>query len=366
MNKTVKYIIGAITAVIAVLLLWYFRNIVLYIIVAAVLSVIGRPLVRAFKKVRIKKLGIPDWLAALMSLLSMYLVAVTFFYIFIPLIFSKMSALATIDWQGLFYNFHEPLARFENFLDEYFSIKMSSETITEAISRSFSGFAGIDAINSFVSSLVSVVAGTVIAIFSITFIAFFFLKDDNLFLNILLAVSPSKYESNIRHALNSANRLLARYFIGILCESTIMMLIVAISLICCGYGVSNAFFIGIIVGILNVIPYVGPWLGFGISLLVSMAFITTGTSFTFIFLSLGITILAAQMIDNFILQPLLYSNSVNAHPLEIFIVILMAGSVGGVLGMVVAIPTYTVLRVIAREFFANFKIVQKLTENLEN
>ena len=76
------------------------------------------------------------------------------------------------------------------------------------------------------------------------------------------------------------------------------------------------------------------------------------------------TILAAQLIDNFILQPLLYSNSVNAHPLEIFIVILMAGQFAGVVGMLLAIPTYTVLRVIGKEFFTNFKLVRKLTEKI--
>ena len=96
-----------------------------------------------------------------------------------------------------------------------------------------------------------------------------------------------------------------------------------------------------------------------------MAFVTTGMSFTFIFLSLAITVLAAQMIYNFVLQPFLYSNSVKAHPLEIFIVILMAGSFAGVLGMILAIPAYTVLRVIGKEFFTNFKVIRKLTENME-
>jgi predicted PurR-regulated permease PerM len=144
------------------------------------------------------------------------------------------------------------------------------------------------------------------------------------------------------------------------------MFIVSISLTCCGYGVSNAFFIGLIIGILNVIPYVGPWLGFIISLLISAAFVSSGMTITFIFISLGITVLCTQFIDNTFIQPILYSNSVDAHPLEIFIVILMAGHFAGVIGMLLAIPAYTVLRVIAKEFFSNFKIVRKLTENMEN
>ena len=365
MTKTLKYMLGGAAAIVAVFLLWYFRDIVMYVVVAAVLSIIGRPLTGLLKKIHIRKFQMPNWLAALFTLVAICLVAVTFFSLFIPLIFNKVSDLATVDWSTLFNNFSDPFVKFERFIDDYFAIEVSSVTITEAITNWISGILNLDAINTVVSSIVSVVAKTVIALFSIVFITFFFLKDENLFLRILLAVTPSKYEGNIKHALGSVSKLLSRYVIGILCESLLMMIMVATSLMFCGYGVSNAFFIGIIIGVLNVIPYVGPWLGFGVSLLVSMAFVTTGMSFTFIFLSLAITVLAAQMIDNFVLQPFLYSNSVKAHPLEIFIVILMAGSFAGVLGMILAIPAYTVLRVIGKEFFTNFKVIRKLTENME-
>ena len=70
---------------------------------------------------------------------------------------------------------------------------------------------------------------------------------------------------------------------------------------------------------------------------------------------------AMQLLDNFILQPWIFSNSVLAHPLEIFIVILMGAQINGIIGMVLAIPVYTVLRVIARAFLSEFKLVQKIT-----
>ncbi|MBR4095217.1 MAG: AI-2E family transporter, partial [Bacteroidales bacterium] len=72
-----------------------------------------------------------------------------------------------------------------------------------------------------------------------------------------------------------------------------------------------------------------------------------------------------HIIDVFIFQPYIYSNSVKAHPLEIFLVILLAGNIAGILGMLVAIPAYTVLRVFAKEFFSNFKLVQRLTDRME-
>lgn len=359
-----RYVVGVLATVAGLLLMWYFRDIVGYIVASAVLAIIGAPLVKLMRKVRVKGRSLPGWLAALVVLLVLWGVGVAMFAIFIPLIFDKLTALASVDFSNVLGSFDEPLRRLQNFLDEYFSLNVSTISISDAIGAQVERLFNPEKLQNFLGSIVSGVANTVIALFSVTFITFFFLKDDNLFLRIILAVTPTRYEGNVKHALGSVSSLLSRYFIGILAESTIMMLLVSVSLICCGYMPQNAFFIGLIVGVLNVIPYVGPWIGFGISLLVSMAFVGGGTTMTFIVLSLAITILAAQMIDNFLLQPLLYSNSVNAHPLEIFIVILMAGHFAGVVGMLFAIPGYTVLRVIAKEFFNHFKIVRKLTEKM--
>jgi len=71
-----------------------------------------------------------------------------------------------------------------------------------------------------------------------------------------------------------------------------------------------------------------------------------------------------NLIDNIVFQPVIFSNSVKAHPLEIFIVVLASGFAAGIPGMILGIPTYTVLRVFAREFFYNFKAVQKITSGL--
>jgi hypothetical protein len=71
-----------------------------------------------------------------------------------------------------------------------------------------------------------------------------------------------------------------------------------------------------------------------------------------------------HLTDNVVFQPLIYSNSVRAHPLEIFVVVLASGFAAGIPGMILGIPTYTVLRVFAREFFYGFKAVQKITSSL--
>lgn len=182
---------------------------------------------------------------------------------------------------------------------------------------------------------------------------------------MVVIMFPKKYEPNITRALDSVTHLLIRYFTGIVAESSIMTLIVSLGLLMLGFSVHNALVIGLIVGVLNVIPYLGPWIG-------------AAAVFSSVWPELrGATcrrpglrcawperFWSLQGIDNFVLQPVLYSNRAKAHPLEIFLVILIAGSLAGVLGMLLAIPAYNVIRVFAKEFFNNFRVVQKLTEKI--
>jgi len=130
---------------------------------------------------------------------------------------------------------------------------------------------------------------------------------------------------------------------------------------------SQGVVIGLIAGVLNVVPYIGPLVGTFVGIFITVTTnIDTMTMAHIVHLIIYISIVfgVVHLIDNIVFQPLIYSNSVNAHPLEIFIVILIAGSIAGILGMLLAIPTYTVLRVFAKEFFNNFRVVQKLTENI--
>jgi predicted PurR-regulated permease PerM len=78
----------------------------------------------------------------------------------------------------------------------------------------------------------------------------------------------------------------------------------------------------------------------------------------------GVLVLA-NFIDNNILVPMIYAKSVKSHPLEIFLVIIMGGSLAGLLGMLLAVPVYTVLRVIAKAFFQQFRIVRRLTDKID-
>jgi predicted PurR-regulated permease PerM len=145
------------------------------------------------------------------------------------------------------------------------------------------------------------------------------------------------------------------------------MILITIGMTIAGIDFQQALVMGLILGILNVIPYVGPWLGLFIAIIMGVAshmdqdFATVVIPLvTYMIIVEAVT----HLIDNLVFQPVIFSNSVRAHPLEIFVVVLAAGFAAGIPGMILGIPGYTVLRVLAREFFYNFKAVQKITSSL--
>ena len=135
-----------------------------------------------------------------------------------------------------------------------------------------------------------------------------------------------------------------------------------------GVAFVHAVVIGLITGITNVIPYLGPILGAVFGLLVGLVThidMDFDTVLLPMLIYMTIVFCVTQLIDNIVLQPLIYGNSVYAHPLEIFLVLLVAGNLAGIPGMILAIPGYTVLRVILREFFNKYKLVKSLTRGLD-
>jgi predicted PurR-regulated permease PerM len=220
-------------------------------------------------------------------------------------------------------------------------------------------------IQSIFSSTFSAFGSIAVGIVSVFFIAFFFLKEQGLFYELVKTLVPIRYESQIAHAIDDSSRLLIRYFVGILLQMTFIILFVSIFL---GIlGIKNALLIGFIAAITNVIPYIGPAIGaaFGVMITISS---NIDVSFYDNLIPEVVKLLSVfavmQLIDNFILQPLIFSKSVKAHPLEIFIIVMVGAKLGGVIGMVLAIPFYTVFRVLAKVFLSEFKVIQKITRNI--
>ena len=346
---------------------WYFRNIVVYILVSGVLSIMGRPLVDLFCRIRIKKWFFPRSLSALLTLGIIWGMIIMFFVIFVPLVTTQINNFSTIDSEKIVQIVEGPINKVENLFRAFNKDITNELSIQDYIVGKVSGVLNINMIQNFIGSLIGILGNVLVAIFSITFITFFFLKDQRLFFESILMWVPDKYVDNVTRALYSIKRLLTRYFIGIVIQSTCIMILVTIGMTIAGIDFQQALVMGLILGILNVIPYVGPWLGLFIAIIMGVAsHITQDFATVVVPLVTYMIIVEAitHLIDNVVFQPVIFSNSVKAHPLEIFVVVLASGFAAGIPGMIFGIPAYTVLRVFAREFFYNFKAVQKITSSL--
>ena len=337
-----KFIAGAAVAAAVLFLVWYFSSIVVYILISAVLAVMGNPLVKRLAALHIKGWKVPRWLAALVTLIVIWVVLATLCSLFVPLVFNKIYQLSNLDFAAVVQSIEEPIAQAQGYLHEFFAVPESTFSLSEALASALKQIIDIESLNSVFSSIVNVVLSSVIAIFSITFITFFFLRDEGLFYAMVTAMFPERYHENITRALDSVTLLLARY----------------------GMKAADAAFIGLVMGVMNVVPYAGPLIGGIVSVFVGIVTPIGGMTVGHTAFIIAGSLLILKGIDDFVLQPTLYSERVKAHPLEIFLVILIAGSMAGILGMLLAIPSYTVLRVFAKEFFSQFRLVRKLTEKI--
>ena len=359
-----KWAAGAVAVVLIGTLLWYFSSTVIYILVSAVLAIVGRPLVRLISRLKVGKWSVPRWLSAMITLVVMWVVLVGFCLLVVPLVVGKVSSLATLDLGSVLANIQEPLENIQHYLSSLAIMSEQTVTVSEIIVGWLRKVVDYQTINTAFSSVVDITLTLVVAFFSVSFITFFFLKEDGLFYKMVTALFPSRYVDNVTRALDKITHLLSRYFTGLLFESLILMTVISVVLMLFGLAVEDACFIGVIMGVMNVVPYAGPVMGGIASIFVGIVAPIEGCTIGYTLAVIVGTLLTVKGIDDFVIQPTLYSERVNAHPLEVFIVILLAGSAGGILGMLLAIPSYTVLRVFAKEFFSQYTLVKNLTKDI--
>ncbi|MBR9920765.1 MAG: AI-2E family transporter [Bacteroidetes bacterium] len=370
MNVFSRYTALIVSLLIIAALCYFFSNIVGYIIIAWVLSMIGQPLMRFFQnRIRIGKWNPGPNLASALTLVCYLLVIGLLVSLFVPMFIQQANNLTEANYENLASALDEPIQHINAWLAQYGITEPGTIDTEEQLRQAFKleewfnpGFIG-----EMFSSLLAAAGNLVIGLFSVIFITFFFLKEQGLFTNAVAVLVPSKYEQHVRNAIETISRLLTRYFVGILGQITIITLFVSIGLTL--LGVQNALLIGFFAALINVIPYVGPIIGAAFGVFVTISSNLDLEFYTEMFpmlIKVVVVFGLMQMLDNFVLQPFIFSTSVLAHPLEIFIVILMGAKLGGIVGMILAIPSYTVLRVVARAFLSEFRIVQKMTGSIKS
>ena len=353
-------ILRALGVLLAITLLIFFlykiQAVIVYIAVAAVISLIGRPIVLFLRH----KLKFNNTIAVVVTMVLLIGLLAGLVGMFIPLVAEQGQNLALLNIEDLQSNieslYNQIVTYFEfNNIDVEQSIKDSNllSKLDFAVLPNF--------LNSFISGLGSFSIG----LFSVLFISFFFLKDSKLFEDGIMTFIPKGNETRSKRSFTKIKDLLSRYFVGLVFQILILFIIYTIVLLT--FSIDNAVVIAFLCALLNLVPYVGPLVSGFLMLLLSMSS-NLGESFSEIILPktsyVMIGFIIAQLVDNFFSQPFIFSKSVKSHPLEIFLVIIIGGIVFGIIGMIVAVPAYTAIKVILKEFLSEYKVVSKLTQDL--
>ncbi|HEX5625540.1 MAG TPA: AI-2E family transporter [Saprospiraceae bacterium] len=360
-----RYIIGAGILILLVLILGYFSEVVSYILISWIISMIGQP-VNTFLLVRLQLLrySFGKSLAALLTLMVLFSVIGFLLWLFIPLVIQQAVILSKVDFEAISLALQEPIDKLNAWLRS-----MGLEpgpSASDQVKSLIGGYFDPGRISTFFGGLLGKASHILIGLFSVIFIGFFFLKERGLFTEIVLAAVPTGMEKKVEYVLDDISILLTKYFGGIVLQMTILMFLTVSML---GFlGIRNSFLIAFFYAIMNIIPYLGPLIGTAFACLVT---ISSNLELNFYSQTLPLlskvllVFIIVKLLDDFIIQPYIFSKRVQAHPLEIFIVIMAGARIGGIIGMVLAIPAYTIFRVVAKTFLSEFKVIRKITEDLD-
>lgn len=367
-DKLAKYILLAAGIAIIGALCWYFRSVLVYILIAVVVSLIAKPVMGLLQKIRIKGRKAPDWILAVVSMILVLGAVMAVIVGIIPIVGGIIKDISLVNIENAARSIAVPLADLNAFLRQSFPNLGDGFRLEVAVLQEVQKFVNVSMFSSVLGSAASFLTSLGVGLFSVVFIGFFFIKDDGLFTNIVCALVPDKHEKTTEKAIADIGYLLSRYFTGVMLEVMGVALINFLGLwLIARLGFNAAIGIAFLTGILNIIPYVGPLLGGALGTVLGLIIkyssaVPIGLDVNFwLFTGILIAIFCfTQLIDNMLYQPVIYSTSIKSKPLEIFIVLLIVGHIGGPLSMIVAIPCYTVVRVIAFRFFRHIKAIRRL------
>ena len=360
-SKTIASgILKAVAVLILAGLLLYFlyqiKNILIYLLVSIILTLVGSPVLDFLKK----KLKFKHTIAAITVMTIYFLIILGFIMMFIPLIISQGQNLSLLNTAEIEKNSLELFKQIKNFLEQH---HIDAESLLDI--KNFKSLIDFNTIPNFLNLVLSTISDFGMGFGSILFITFFFLKDKSILSKKAKLLIPDSHEEKILNSIDKINFLLSRYFIGLLIQLFIVFILYTIVLFI--FSVPNALVIAFLCAILNIIPYLGPLIASVLATILTMLS-NLGSDFqseilpTTIYVLIGFWIV--QLIDNNLSQPLIFSKSVSSHPLEIFLVILIAGFSFGILGMIIAIPLYTILKVVCKEFFPDNELIQQFTKKI--
>lgn len=359
--RNISLIVGI---AVIVWLCWYFSSITIYIILALILALLGSPLKQLFTKIKIHTYKLGNTLCTVLAILSVIAVMTVILSLIIPTVVNQINTLAGIDETQITRALEQPLQEVDALLKHY-NVISETDNVKDIIVSTTLDYVGKINISSLFGGVLQGLGSLFLAVFSILFISFFILLDFSKVQNTLVRMVPDQFQHEITNTIHNTKRLLSNYFVGLFIEIVLMgsLEFIILSLL----GIENALLISVISGIMIIIPYIGSIISYVIGCFIAItgAYIASrDVNLLEVFLKVSFTSIGCRLIDNFFLQPYIASKSVRAHPLEIFLIVLISGYIADVPGMMLGIPAYTFIRVFAKEFFGNNNFIKTLTAGM--
>ncbi len=338
------------------LFLYEIKTVFIYLLLAVILTLVGSPIMDFF----CNRCKVNKTLAVSLTLILYGIVLLIFIGMFVPLVSGQLENISGSDFQKI----QEGIRDYQGTV--YEALKKWGFEADFLIGSRFANILTEERFTAFVNSVFTVIGHFSIGLGATFFITFFFLRDKEVFLyQIKKYFLPDAHKEKIMASFSTIEALLSRYFLGLSIQLLIFFAACYVALLV--FGVKTAIVIALISALLNIVPYIGPLIA---NLLASVFALLTYIDQDFMTVALphalyvSLAYILIQFLDNNFLQPYIFSSSVKSHPLEVFLVILVSGLLTGIFGMVIAVPLYTSVKVILKEFFPENKIIRVLTRNL--
>ncbi|WP_192351173.1 AI-2E family transporter [Algoriphagus sp. Y33] len=334
---------------------WYFSNITLYLIVSLILAALLRPLTNQLNDFHLLGQHIPRWAAIALSYSAIVLLLVLLSFLFFPLINNQIIILSELDLNGIYEQIQIPVTRIEGFLLRHELLETQQGYLFGRLKGSMINMIKEFDFTTFIGGVITTTSSLFIGTMAIAFITFFLLLENGLLRRNLLNLIPNPYFELSVATFTKVEKLLSNYLSGLMLQMLAIFSLASFGLTV--MGVEYALTIALFAAVANLIPYAGPLLGatFGIIVGISSGTFESNTELNYLIIKILSIFGLVQMTDNLFLQPLIFSKSVKAHPLEIFVVIFAGAKIAGVVGMIFAIPVYTIFRVFILEFYTGYK-----------
>lgn len=343
LEKIVKSTLFAAGVLVVGLILYNYSSLAVYAIIALLFSYLLEPFVN-----RMQAAGMSRTIAIVITLMTVLFVLIWISTSVIPIVANRMAILAR---QLQSENLAIIAQQIELHLRTYFDF-IPSGYLEENVTGFIEDIFNFGRLSNVLGDLIAIFTNLFAAFLVIPFATFFFLKDGYKIRRDLMKMVPNKYFETTLSLIDKIESRLGYYFRSVVLQCTLVGIASWLALSVA--GLNNAGTVGIIIGVANTIPYFGPVLGYIISILISI--IETG-DFSLVIPCI-IAVMFAQILDNVILQPLIFSKSADMHPVAILFIILIGAQTAGILGMLVAIPIATIIKITVNQIIWSFNNYQ--------